>query len=69
MAKTARSYIDVSRKSQVEIIKPSRKSQERARTRVKYEFQTVNIESTTRKGVVVVVTGREKCESGVPLKK
>lgn len=54
MAKTSKSYIDVSRKSQVEIIKPSRKSQERARIRVKSEFQTVNSESTTRTGVIII---------------
>ena len=54
MSKLSKGYIDVSRKTQIEIIQPSKKSQERARERVKSEFRIINSESLVSEGVVII---------------
>jgi len=52
--KKIKGYIDVSRKSQIKILEPSRKSQRQARERVKTEFKTFIDESSTNTGVVII---------------
>lgn len=52
-------YIDVSRKSQIKILEPSRKSQERARERVKSEFKAFINDNSLKTGVVIVRRSEE----------
>lgn len=55
------SYIDVSRKSQIVIVNPSRKSQERARERVMSEFVAFDKANFCKHGVVIVRRVAAKC--------
>lgn len=59
MPKKMKGYIDVSRKSQIKILEPSRKSQERARERVKSEFKNFINDNSLKTGVVIVRRSEE----------
>lgn len=47
-------YVDVSGKSQIVIVNPSRKSQERARERVRTEFSAFNKANSGKRGIVII---------------
>lgn len=59
MAK-AKVYVDVSGKSQVVIVNPSKKSQERARERVRTEFSAFDKANSRKRGTVIIRKAKVK---------
>ena len=53
MSKT-HNYIDVSRKSLVCVVKPSRRSQERARVKARNDFSAFKKKQSSKEGVLII---------------